>query len=570
MALLHPSAYSPFLSQRPSFGSLEGFPVYLADSELDELDRDVLVHISNCILDINQLSLHRTDHLYRQTKSFQRCRYRKDDGNWGSEEYLSKSPPTVTVTPLIRVIAASTPTRSLTSAISSPTTLYDEMTALAAQPPGSPPSLTGSGSSNSSSLRSLSLSDVTGVVYDITDFEDIGLDEGYPLRRQSFNNSDKKRVNLPVTGNTMKGNTSNNVTIANMRELTNGGTRSPYPNLHRQIRGIADPVSAPPLGLPRWAPGKKGFASSSTPTLAMTAMSNLTRSRSPSPSHASAPATTALITRRASLQPRGSPTETHQLPKRRGSWQPNRKTVKELEDEYNDLDEDLPEDASLWNVPLSPRPPTERSSISIVHSAQTSPGTSPERTDPLQLGHRKDAVAPSPPPHGHEAGAAGRALSASPDSVNSPASLKPKYPRGASTGTLPDHLCFSGSRSKSWNVALSELSEEAQYLTEALEIHAGTTEGQQERAVQRGASLSGPSLGKPSRRTNTSPLELPPLRTSDMMIDPFPISKEKEKVLSRTRPSWLPPKDRKEEKKHLKQYQRMMQLSLHAGKVDRT
>lgn len=48
------------------------------------------------------------------------------------------------------------------------------------------------------------------------------------------------------------------------------------------------------------------------------------------------------------------------------------------------------------------------------------------------------------------------------------------------------------------------------------------------------------------------------------MIDPLPISKEKEAVLSRTRPSWLPPKDPSEERKHLKQYQKMMALSLEA------
>jgi hypothetical protein len=33
---------------------------------------------------------------------------------------------------------------------------------------------------------------------------------------------------------------------------------------------------------------------------------------------------------------------------------------------------------------------------------------------------------------------------------------------------------------------------------------------------------------------------LPPLQKSNIMIDPLPISKEKEKVLTRTRPSWLP------------------------------
>jgi hypothetical protein len=45
------------------------------------------------------------------------------------------------------------------------------------------------------------------------------------------------------------------------------------------------------------------------------------------------------------------------------------------------------------------------------------------------------------------------------------------------------------------------------------------------------------------------------------MVDPLPISKEKEAVLSRTRPSWLPPKDPAEERRHLKEYQKMMALS---------
>lgn len=55
--------------------------------------------------------------------------------------------------------------------------------------------------------------------------------------------------------------------------------------------------------------------------------------------------------------------------------------------------------------------------------------------------------------------------------------------------------------------------------------------------------------------------ELPPLRRSNIMIDPLPISKEKEAVLSRTRPSWLPPKDPAEERRHLKEYQKMMARS---------
>lgn len=521
----------------------------MGNFELDErVHHDAVhIHISNCSLDIDdrhhpQLSWdYPPDCLYRQ--------------------------PEKGIIPLvqIQIIEEVEPRiRSLTSLISP--IKYDEMTALVSQPPGSPPGLTGSSrSSKSSSLQSSSLSGPNGGLFDITNFEEIGLEDHH-----FDDTSDKKRPLsvLPVLSvaatTTMKGSTGNNPAIANTRELTNGATtRPPYPNLHSQIRGIA---GSPPLGLPNRVMGKRGFGSASTPTLAMTAMSNLTRSRSPSPSYPFAPASASstFIPRRASLQPQGVPVETHMLPKRRGSWQPNRKTVKELEDEYNDLDEDLPEDASLWNVPLSPRPPPDRTSISVARSAQTSPGTSPERADPLGSsgGHAQ-------PGHSRRAVSMSYVSSVNLNTAKSAGLVRPKLlpPRvPPANNTLPDHSHFVANRSKSWNVALSELSEEAQDLTEALEIHAGTLEGQQELAVGSNKSSSKRSLEKFSR-ANTSPLELPPLRTSDMMIDPLPCSKEKEKVLSRTRPSWLPPKDRKEEKKHLKQYQRIMQLSLDAGKV---
>ena len=129
---------------------------------------------------------------------------------------------------------------------------------------------------------------------------------------------------------------------------------------------------------------------------------------------------------------------------------------------------------------------------------------------------------------------------------------------------MPDDFGFPRTRAKSWNIALAELSEEAKFLTEALETHAGEKENQQYDALQSGRSSARPSLEKLGK-SKTS-VELPPLRTNNVMIDPFPISKEKEKVLSRTRPSWLPPKDKKEEKKHLREYQRIMELSLEAGK----
>ena len=129
---------------------------------------------------------------------------------------------------------------------------------------------------------------------------------------------------------------------------------------------------------------------------------------------------------------------------------------------------------------------------------------------------------------------------------------------------MPDNFGFPTGRSKSWNIALSELSEDAKSLTEALENHAVHRERKQEEAIQSGDMIVHQSTEKLSR-AKTSIVELPPLRLNNVMIDPLPISKEKEKVLSRTRPSWLPPKSQKEEKKHLKEYQRMMELSLEAG-----
>lgn len=111
---------------------------------------------------------------------------------------------------------------------------------------------------------------------------------------------------------------------------------------------------------------------------------------------------------------------------------------------------------------------------------------------------------------------------------------------------------------------MSELSEETKDLTAALESFADESLRKHEGHVQNGAYLRKPNMDIKAR--SVSSMELPPLRTNNVMIDPLPISKEKEKVLSRTRPSWLPPKSRKEEQKHLKEYQRMMEMSLQAGR----
>jgi hypothetical protein len=113
-------------------------------------------------------------------------------------------------------------------------------------------------------------------------------------------------------------------------------------------------------------------------------------------------------------------------------------------------------------------------------------------------------------------------------------------------------------------VLLSDLSEEAKILTETLEFHADAAARAHEERVQSGKKSARSSLEKAKRESGTM-IELPPLQRPNIMIDPLPISKEKEKVLSRTRPSWLPPKDKEEEKRHLKEYKRMMEQSREAG-----
>ena len=123
-------------------------------------------------------------------------------------------------------------------------------------------------------------------------------------------------------------------------------------------------------------------------------------------------------------------------------------------------------------------------------------------------------------------------------------------------------------RAKSWNVALEELSEEAKILTEALEAFA-IEEGRSHEAKVQSVGKNGVAWRpEPRKLAKASTVELPPLRKSNIMIDPLPISKEKEAVLTRTRPSWLPPKSQKEEKRHLKEYQKIMAMSIEAGILD--
>lgn len=442
------------------------------------------------------------------------------------------------------------------------TTNYDEMTSTATHAPSSPPGLTGSKSSTSSSFPSSSHEGGDGLLSDITHFEDIGLDDGpVPSTRELYGyDSHAKRPPARTAATTMSGKRNNAAVLMNTRELTAAGQRPKYSNGQVSVK----PVSGLGIIQPLPVPGPNGFKrmrSPSSPSLAQQAMCNLSRSRSPSPSHqTSRTAMLHPLQRPATLQgPLVSPV-VNRPAVRRGSWQPSRKSIKELENEYNDSDEDLPDDASLWNVPISPRPPQERSAISAGTSPGPSTNTSPER--PSSFNPSKGSLKDLRLPRTASVGVAARKFGKNGDRLFS-ATGRPIYPPSLSAGTIPEHYPFIKSRAKSWTIAMSELSDEAKSLTAALEDHVDQSENLYEEAVQNGLASTRPSIEK-KPRSKTS-VELPPLRVNNIMVDPLPISKEKEKVLSRTRPSWLPPKDQKEEKKHVKEYQRMMEVSLEAG-----
>jgi hypothetical protein len=100
-------------------------------------------------------------------------------------------------------------------------------------------------------------------------------------------------------------------------------------------------------------------------------------------------------------------------------------------------------------------------------------------------------------------------------------------------------------------------------MTAALEMFQTEFEKKQEIKRQQPGLTRSASLNQSEPKTKKS--ILPPVRKSDPLIDPFQPSAEKQKYLSRTRPSWLPPKNPKEEKKHLKEYQKMLARIEEAG-----
>lgn len=402
----------------------------------------------------------------------------------------------------------------------------------------SPPGLTASKSSKSSSFGSLG-SDDNSVLADASHFEDIGLqddsptDPRYLTDRHAKSASNPYGPTFPNVQATKKHMPASSPRLQYSRESSRTRpkrdvspvlkTRPGFPNLQNQIRSVNGRVAS--LGLvpesylnplPLRSLGSRSPSSFSN------------RHRSPSPG--------------LSLAPRDP-----MLKPRRSSWQSNRerKTALELEMECDEDDgDDIPDGLVLDNVPISPRPPQER-----AKSQPSSKAPSPERGPKDRVRSVGNGTPPVALAHG---------------SLRSPSwkSDSGLPPRSSSSSNLASPI---EARAKSWNSALSDLSAEAKALTEKLEEHADQIEIKAQRSSTGSMPTrrsSDPWDAKP--RVKSALAELPPLRRINIMIDPLPISKEKEAVLSRTRPSWLPPKDPAEERRHLKEYQKMMAQSAEA------
>ncbi|KAI9701387.1 MAG: hypothetical protein M1820_006478 [Bogoriella megaspora] len=436
-------------------------------------------------------------------------------------------------------------TRSLTDSMAVATMIIPEDAT-----PSSPPELTDSRSSKSSSSNSSTTpSELTGD--ELNHFEDIALEDVHEVAEpEIFHSSRKDIAKRPVLSvmaqrppHPSGGGLRPQRSMGGLRDLTNVG-RPQLSGPQGQPRGLIQDNTS--LNLPNGKRIRRNFTSPSSPSLP-TMITSGTRSRSPSPTPQ-----THLSTSPRALPPRRIRTHSpnQRFAPRRQSWQPSRKSIKEREAECNDdSDEELPEDAIIHNVPLSPG----IGQRSATPSPERRSSTTPTSTADGEYGFKDKHTLATTTIRSRE--------------VSPHSSSEPSTSQSLPSSAIPEeHPAFFPPRTKSWNIAMSDLSKEAQELSIALETHA------EEVSLSRHSSftLGDSSRDRPDlslhRSKTASTVELPPIRKGNIMIDPLPISKEKEAVLTRTRPSWLPPKSQKEEKRHLKEYQRMMALSAELDK----
>ena len=410
----------------------------------------------------------------------------------------------------------------------------ESMMAATASVPGSPPDLSGSRSSKSSSTCSTSQEyDPHAIAGDVTNFEDIGLDDDRHGKPEELRGDSLQRAKTAE---------------ATVKPVLISNTRPALPSLRTQVKEVAK-QNENDIQVKKgssFASMRRGFSSPITPLANGRPRSNSPPKRIPT-YHQSTPALSADVLR-PQLSSSGSSLP---LPSRRGSWQ-HRKSVQELEAEYHDSDDELPDDASLWNVPCSPHV-GDRSARSSFHA-------SPVR-EPLPR-------SPRPIPLGHATTAPAAQIQQTTESQSLPR-MRPTPPRSSSLTTSlsnpssPRSKRFQrAGRAKSWNLAMEDLSEEAKIISEALEHHA--EEARRSQLDGAGSDFGHELVSATNANPKAHQIQLPPVQKGN--LDFMPISKEKEAILSRTRPSWLPPKDPREERRHLKEYQRMMAASLEAEK----
>ena len=435
--------------------------------------------------------------------------------------------------------------RSLTSLTNLYTTFT--MSTSVTEAPGSPPELADSRSSKSSSYSSNFSSPDDSLESDITNFEEIGLEDEKHTPSKMGHSRDVSMQSV-----------CSQHELINNKETSTGGKRHALPQLQTQVKptGSRQDSAPPRVNGSKMGMFKRGFTS---PEVFYPPNNMRTRSSSPpSRRHPASTSTPSLSAGGLRPVPQHS-ASTLGVPSRRASWQPQRKTVKELEAEYHDSDDDLPDDASLWNVPLSPHPSGQRSHRSSFRgSPDRYQGAPSPRPIPLEQSRTAPELPPRSASHSQQSLPKNRPPSSRSVSLT-PTSSNPSSPRKSAFALK--------NRTKSWNIAMADLSEEAQVISEALEFHAEAREQERFEKLQGGSSRE--SLETTTERSSrTSSIQLPAIQKST--LDFMPISKEKEAILSRTRPSWLPPKDPKEEKKHLKEYQRMMAASIEAEKKRRS
>ena len=407
--------------------------------------------------------------------------------------------------------------------------------------PSSPPDLSYSKSSKSSSSSVDSdSSDEDGSVVQSSHCDDVSV---------SGRNSIEDRNLKPESRPTLKRPPPRSATtIDGSRRVSPplGLRENRPPNLRSPFHGVLRDQS---LNLPAGRGIRRGFTTPSAPSLIMHS-SPKTSSRSPSPTKpfmqngvSVSPQMLANATPRLSVDGRMPVSPNNTQFARRQSWQPGRKSVKELEAECNDEDEEVPDDAVLQNVPISPMPGQARHS----RSATPSPQRRTSYTNLHSANVPKNAKRPSAPtilPNGQYG------------TPRSPRHSKmPPLTHSMTMPALPGESLHRKQRSKSWT---EDLNEEAKHLSAALEEFVDRQSMEKTGSGANSAASSPPRPSHTITRSKTSFPELQPVQRGSVMMDPLPMSKEKEAALSRTRPSWLPPKDPKEDQKHMREWGQMM------------